>query len=238
MKAVLLAAGEGVRLKPLTNNTPKVMLLINGKPILEYNINLLRRHNIKDIAINLRYLPQKVKEYFKDGKYFGVNIVYSEEEEILGTAGALKKLSNLLDSEFVVVYGDVINNVNISDMIKFHKKKKGIATIALYEETENPQAKGLVKIDNNKKILNFIEKPKNPTTNLANAGIYIFEPEILNFIPEGKYFDCGHNLFPLLLSKGKNIYGYILKDEYLVDIGTIEKYNKVNEDINVRKIIL
>lgn len=238
MKAVLLAAGEGTRLKPLTNNIPKVMLLMNGKPVLEYNINLLKKYDIKDIAVNLWYLPHKIKEYFKDGKDWGIRIVYSEEKEILGTAGALKKLTNFLDIRFVVIYGDVINNINISDMIEFHKKKKGIATIALYEETENPKTKGLVEIDDNKKILNFIEKPKNPITNLANAGVYIFEPEVLDFIPKDRYFDCGRDLFPLLLSKGKNIYGYILKEEYLVDIGTIEKYNKANEDIKKGKLIL
>lgn len=238
MKAVLLAAGKGIRLKPLTDNTPKVMLLINGKPVLEYNISLLVKHNIKDIAINLWYSPQKIKKYFKDGKDFNTNIVYSEEKELLGTAGALKKLSNFLDTTFVVVYGDVISNINISDMIESHKKKKGIATVALYVEKENPKAKGLVEINEGLKILNFIEKPEKPVSNLANAGIYILEPEVLEFIPKNKHFDCGHDLFPLLLSKGKKIYGYLLKNEYLIDIGTIEKYNKINKDVKMGKFIL
>jgi len=238
MKAVLLAAGEGTRLKPLTDDTPKVMLLVGGKPVLEYNINLLAKHNIKDIAINLWYLPQKIKEYFKEGENFGANIIYSEEKSILGTAGALQRLSKFLNEPFVVIYGDVINNINLSDMIEFHKKKKGIATIALYEEKENPRAKGLVKVDKTQKVLEFIEKPKNPKTNLANGGVYIFEPGILKFIPKEKYFDCGHDLFPLLLKKKKKIYGYLLNNEYLIDIGTVEKYNKVNEDIKTKKIIL
>ena len=238
MKAVLLAAGEGTRLKPLTNNIPKVMLLVDEKPVLEHNINLLVKHKIRDIAINLYYLPKKIKKYFKNGKNWGINIFYSEEKKILGTAGALKNLSNFLDSSFVVVYGDVISNVNISEMIEFHKKKGCMATIALYEEKENPQAKGLVEIDDNQKILKFIEKPENPPINLANAGIYIFEPEILDFIPENKFFDCGHDLFPLLISNKKYIYGYLLKDEYLIDIGTIKNYNKINKDIKNKKLIL
>ena len=125
MKAIVLAAGKGERLKPLTNHVPKVMLLIANKPILQYHIEQLKKAGITDIAINLHHMPEKIKEYFGDGTRFGVNINYSYEENLLGTAGAVKKLKGFFDKTFVVVYGDIFSELNLKKLIDFHKQKKG-----------------------------------------------------------------------------------------------------------------
>lgn len=230
LKAIILSAGQGTRLKPLTDNCPKPMIKIGSKPVLEHTVNMLKKHGVTDIAINLHHYPQVVMDYFGDGKSFGVRMHYSLEKEILGTAGAVKKLKGYFDDTFVVVYGDVFSFTDITAMMRFHKGKKGIATIGLYE-VDNPHECGIVELTDDNKIAQFLEKPKKEEifTDMANAGIYILETEIMNYIPQDVYYDFGKDLFPLLLKNGIAMYGFII-NEYLIDIGTMKKYEQANRD--------
>ncbi len=228
MKTVILAAGKGTRLRPLTYNIPKCMVPINGKPLLEYTINLLKKHGLTDIIITTGYLAYQIQYYFNEGSGYGVNILYTKEKELLGTAGGLKRIQNFLDDTFVLIYGDNFTNMDLASLIKFHKKKKADITLALYEEKDKPSTKGLVEIDKRGRITKFVEKPEKPFTKLANAAIYVIEPEIMKFIPDNMLFDLNRDLIPLLIKKGKSVYG--LKIDYLVDIGTHKTYKKADKD--------
>jgi len=226
MKAIVLAAGKGERLKPLTNHVPKVMLLIANKPILQYHIEQLKKAGITDIAINLHHMPEKIKEYFGDGTRFGVNINYSYEENLLGTAGAVKKLKGFFDKTFVVVYGDIFSELNLKKLIDFHKQKKGKVTITVHE-SDHPWDSACVALNENNEVIKFVEKPgkENVFSNLTSTSLYVLEPEVIDFIPEG-YSDFAKDIFPKLLGKGIKIYAYITR-EYRKDIGTLERYGEV-----------
>ena len=237
MKAVILAAGYGKRLNPLTNRIPKVMLPLNNKPLLYYQINWLKKNGIKEIAINLHHLPSKIKDYLKKND-FGIKIKISYEKKILGTSGGVKKLENFLkDSTFIVFYGDNITNLNINNLLKFHKKKKGIATICLHEiDKKSIKEASVVELDKNSRILNFIEKPDLKEIDFSkkiysNAGVYIMEPEVLDFIPKGRFSDFGMEILPRLVSAGKAIFGYPLTGCYWREIGNIEKYSRAKKEI-------
>ena len=239
MKAIVLAAGKGQRLRSIVKDIPKPMIKVNGKPILEHNIELLKRYGITDIYINLHYLPEVISSYFNNGKKWGVNITYSYEPKILGTAGGVKKIvnnwwkletagknesilkplpSNL--GPFLVIYGDNYYNFNLAEIIKFHNEKKGIGTIGVYEKKDVSQS-GIVEMDNNNKIIKFIEKPKpyEIVSHLVNTGIYIFEFDVINYIPEG-FSDFGKDIFPFIIKQEK-LYGYVLEGK-LIAIDTPE----------------
>lgn len=239
MKAMILAAGEGTRLRPLTLDRPKPMLPIGGKPLLEHLVRWLRRHGIADMAINLHYKPEAITDYFGDGRRFGVSITYSYEERLLGTAGAVKRLEGTFDDTFVVVYGDLLTNLDLGALIQFHVAKRRtsisnqrpLATVALYH-VSNPSQCGLVELDGQGRITRFVEKPPAHAvfTDLANAGVLVLEPEVLDHIPRHEFCDFGHHLFPRLLAKGVPMYGYpISEGEYVMDIGTMEKYERAQQ---------
>jgi len=230
VKAIILAAGVGIRMLPLTREVPKPMLKIGGKPILEHLINLLKKYEVNEIAINLHHLPEVIKGYFGNGEKFGVKITYSYEADLLGSAGAVKKLKDFFKETFFVIYGDLFTNANLKKLLEFHRAKSSGVSIALYE-VDNPEECGIVQIDAESKIEKFIEKPKAEEvfTNLANAGIYVMEPDIINFIPENSFFDFGKDLFPVLIEKEIPLYGYPVK-EYLKDLGTADKYNEVQRE--------
>ena len=225
MKAMILAAGEGIRLRPLTLSTPKVMLPLAGKPLLEYTLDLLRFYDITEVAINLNYLPKVVMDWLGNGDRFGVRVTYSVEDPILGTAGALAKLRGFFDDTFVVIYGDMLTDLDISSLKEFHQAKGALATVTLFE-VEDPSSYGIVEIDSEHRILRFVEKPAPGTTtsNLANAGIYMLQPEVVDHIPSDTFYDFGYDVFPALLSKGARLYGYVTTDSML-DTGTIENYH-------------
>jgi len=231
MKAMILAAGEGTRLRPLTLNTPKVMLPIAGRPLLQYTIDLLRFYNITEVAINLHHLPKIVMDWLGDGDKFGIGVTYSIEDPILGTAGALTRLRDFFDETFVVVYGDMLTNLNISSLVEFHQAKGALASLTLFE-VEDPSSYGIVEIDSERRILRFVEKPAPGTTssNLANAGIYVLQPEVIDYIPSETFYDFGHDLFPALLSKGARLFGYVTTDSIL-DTGTMEYYRRAERDL-------
>jgi len=225
MKAIILAAGKGERLRGTLNNIPKPMVKINGKPILEHNILLLERYGITDIYINLHHQPNVIREHFGDGKKYGVNIKYSYEETLLGTAGAVRKIADEYWNRkecFILLYGDNLYQYDLREIINFHMRKKSIATIAVYEK-DNVSQSGIVVLDKDNKILKFIEKPKPEelVSNLVNTGIYVLHPKVLNYIPLGKILDFGKDVFPEMIQKGENVFGLIVAGN-LIAIDTPE----------------
>ncbi|MCL2485713.1 MAG: NDP-sugar synthase [Endomicrobia bacterium] len=225
MKAFVLAAGAGTRLRPLTSDIPKPMVPIVGKPALQHTLENLKKYGFKDVCVNLYHCPGVIVDYFKDNDT-GLNIKYSLEEKLLGTAGAIKKQENFFDETFVVMSGDGLTDINLKKALEFHKKKKSIATIVL-KEIDARFEYGITLTDKNGKIKSFVEKPrwKDIFADTVNTGIYIFEPEIFKYIPKDKFFDFSMDLFPLFLKNKKNIYGYVMK-EYWTDIGNILEYKK------------
>lgn len=227
MKAIIVAGGRGKRLKPITENLPKPMVEVNGKPILLHIINLFKKYGIKDFIITLCYLPDVITNYFGGGKKFGVNITYTYEDpkKPLGTAGAISLAKNLIDDTFIVTYADILRDFDISEMVNFHKKNKAFATINIYRR-KSEGSKSVAVLGKNKKVTKFVESPNQKTKGqkyiLSNGSFYIFEPGIFNFISEGKKADFGFDIFPKLLKSKINIFGFFSRG-YLIDIGNIEK---------------
>lgn len=237
MKGVILAGGKGERLRPLTDNLPKPMVEIFGKPLLEYHIELFRKYNIRNILFCLHYLPEKIMGHFGNGKNFGVSIRYSIEKEQMGTAGALKNSEKFFDETFIVMYGDNFTNINLKKLEYFHRKKKGLATIVLIKKRLHEKSSSLILANKNSRIKSFVEKPIEEdikkvkgSFKYVNAGIYVLEPKILKFIPKKK-FDFGHDLFPLLLKNKIILFGYeIPEDTYLNEIGTMQKLEAIRQN--------
>lgn len=228
MKGMILAAGEGRRLRPLTDHTPKPMLPVAGRPLLEHTIIHLRDCGITDLAVNLYHLPTIVKDYFGDGHRWDVNLRYSVEEQLLGSAGGVKRLQSFFDDTFVVYYGDLFTRTDLRAMVEYHRQSGAVATMGLYQ-VPDPWNRGIVELDHSQMIVRFAEKPPRDQvfSNLANAGIYVLEPEVLNYIPPEQEYDFGHDVFPDMLAKDVQVAGYIIED-LLIDIGLPEKYEEVN----------
>jgi len=231
MQAVIMAGGEGTRLRPLTCKLPKPMVPVLNKPVMEYSIELLKQHHIKDIAVTLMFLPQHIKNYFEDGSKWNVNLQYYVEEQPLGTAGSVKNAEQFLKETFVIISGDALTDIDISAALEFHKSKGATITLVLRRE-EKPLEYGVVLTDEQGKVQRFIEKPpwEKVVCDTVNTGIYILEPEILERIPHGRSYDFGKDLFPALLADGEKMYGYITED-YWCDIGDIQTYISAHRDI-------
>lgn len=232
MKAFILAAGLGTRLRPLTYKIPKVMIKIGDKPVLEHLIILCKKHQIEDIIINLHHLPEKIRNYFGTGEKWRVKIAFSFEPKILGNAGALKKVEALLeDEDFFVFNGDVMTNLNLTKMWRFHQKKGGIATFLIHQ-SDHPQDSSLVVVNNESRVVKFGKKAKGK---LTKSGTHIFKPGVLKYIPKGKEYSLEKELIPKLISKGLPIYGFYSED-YSHDVGTLERLKKVRKDYQSGKI--
>ncbi|MGB9724254.1 MAG: nucleotidyltransferase family protein [Chloroflexia bacterium] len=221
-RAVILCAGEGRRLRPLTARLPKPLLPVGGRPALDYTLELCRFHGLTEIAINLHHRPQAIPEHLGDGAAWGLHIRYSYEPVLLGSAGALEPLRDFLDRPFFVLYGDVLTNLDLTAMHTYHRRRGGMGTVALYR-VPDPQRCGIVELEADGRLRTFVEKPAQPFGDLANAGIYLLEPEVLEALPQKRPCDFGQDLFPHLLRLGIALYGYRLSPaEYLIDIGTPE----------------
>lgn len=221
-KAIILAGGKGTRMKPMTNFLPKPMLRIQDKPTLEHNIDLLKRHGIKDIIISIGYKGDKIKEHLGDGSQLGVNIIYVEEDSPMGTGGPLNLMKERITDTFLLMNGDELKDIDLEDMFMFHKRNKGVATIAL--TTAGDPSKYGVAVMNGNKIMTFIEKPsrKSAPSNLINAGLYIMEPEVLKMIPEG-FSMVETDVFPKLATDEK-LLGYVFSGQWF-DTGTPERFS-------------
>ncbi|KNZ70492.1 nucleotidyltransferase [Thermincola ferriacetica] len=231
MKAVIMAGGQGSRLRPLTCNKPKPMVPVLNKPVMEYAIELLRKHGITEIAVTLQYLPDKIKEYFGDGLRYGVQLHYFEETIPLGTAGSVRNAAEFLDETFLVISGDGITDYDLTKAVAYHKEKKGIVTLVL-AKVANPLEYGVVMCDDSGKIIRFLEKPSwgEVFSDTVNTGIYVIEPEIFNYFDKDIFFDFSKDLFPLLMEKGRELYGYIATG-YWSDIGSLEQYRQTHFDL-------
>ncbi len=238
LQAVLLVGGLGTRLRPLTNDRPKSIVPVVNRPVLEHTINYLKRFGINDIIITLNYLPEVIEEYFGDGSEFGIRLTYFMEEEPRGTAGAVKNAESYLEKTFFVLNGDVFTDMDLNNMLAFHRKKKAETTIAL-TWVENPSAFGVVETDAKNRVIRFIEKPSpgTETTNWINAGTYILEHDVLNSIPPNVHHMFENGLFPHLVNTGKPVYGYPYKG-YWLDMGNPAHYYTINMDMMSQKLNL
>lgn len=235
MKAIILVGGEGLRLRPLTCNVPKPMVPVVNKPFLEHMLDNLKRHHIDEVILAICYLPDAIQQHFGDGGNFGLHITYAVEATPLGTGGAVKNAEQFLDDTFVVFNGDIFSDLDLSDMLTFHRTRKAKATIAL-TPVEDPTAYGVVEMDSQDRIQRFIEKPSRETltSNLINAGTYIFEPEVLELIPSGVFHMVERGLFPELVNRNVPFFGY-RSNAYWIDIGVPQDYLKLHHDILMGK---
>lgn len=235
MKALFLAGGKGLRLQPLTNKIPKPMVPIMNKPLLERTFETLKKIGITEIVISTCYQPDYIKNYFGNGKDFGVKIEYVVEDVPMGTAGAIRKAGAQFNDTFIVFNSDILSDIDIQEMIHFHKSSNALATIAV-TEVEDPSAYGVIEYDANGYAVSFIEKPQPDqiSSKYINAGTYIFEQKVLEEIPEERAVSIEKETFPLLLLKGHKI-GVYKSSSYWIDIGTLDKYKQVHMDILYKK---
>jgi mannose-1-phosphate guanylyltransferase/phosphomannomutase len=238
VKAVVMAGGEGTRLRPLTSNQPKPMVPIVGKPCMEHIIELLEKHGFEDVIVTVAFMPQAIRGYFGGGESLGVSIRYSVEESPAGTAGSVKLAEEALDETFLVISGDALCDVDLAELVRFHREKGALATIGLVS-VPNPLEFGIVVTDSDGRIERFLEKPSwgQVFTDTINTGIYVLEPEVLRHVPTDRPYDFSKELFPLLLEMGRPLYGYVA-EAYWQDIGNLDQYRQANFDALDEKVRL
>lgn len=226
-----MAGGKGTRLRPLTCGIPKPMVPILNKPVMEYAINLLKEHEIKDVAVTMAYLPDIIKDYFSKGEKWGVSLNYFIEDIPLGTAGSVKNCGDFINEPFVVISGDALTDLDLTAAIEYHKRNNSKATLVLKKEPV-PLEYGVVITDDTGRIQRFMEKPSwgEVFSNTINTGIYILEPEVMNYYKKGENFDFSKDLFPKLLQDNVPMYGYVTED-YWCDIGALGSYKDTQFDM-------
>jgi mannose-1-phosphate guanylyltransferase/phosphomannomutase len=228
---MILAAGVGSRLDPLTRNLPKPLVPIVNRPVMEHIIELLKKHGFNEIMVNLHYLGDQIEAYFGDGKRFGVKMFYSHEDQLWGDAGSVKKVEDFFrDETFLVVGGDDLADIDLTRLLKHHRDKKALSTIAL-SLVDDPSEYGIVLTNEDDRITRFLEKPKGEVifSNTANTGFYVFEPEVFDLIPKGTFYLFGKQLYPTMLDQKRPIYGY-LTAAYWKDVGNLAVYRQTHVD--------
>lgn len=230
MKAMILAAGVGSRLDPLTRQTPKPMVPIVGKPVITHIIDHLKSHGISEIMVNLHYLGDVIADYLGDGARFGIPITCVQEDQLWGDAGSVKRAEEFFkDGTFLIVGGDDISDMDLSALFKFHADNHAAGTIAL-TDVDDPSQFGIVLTDEGGRINRFLEKPKGEVfSKTANTGVYVLEPEVLGLIPPGTFYGFGNEVFPQLLMSGRPFYGFRTQS-YWKDVGNIGVYRQTNFD--------
>ncbi|MFZ9149102.1 sugar phosphate nucleotidyltransferase [Vulcanococcus sp.] len=238
MKAMILAAGKGTRVRPITHTIPKPMIPILQKPVMEFLLELLREHGFTEIMVNVSHLAEEIENYFRDGQRFGVEIAYSFEGRIedgeligdaVGSAGGLKKIQTFqrfFDDTFVVLCGDALIDLDLSEAVRRHKAKGAMASLITKRvPRDQVSSYGVVVTDEDGRVLSFQEKPAvdEAASDMINTGIYIFEPQVLDYVPEGVPFDIGSDLFPRLVADGAPFYALPMEFEW-VDIGKVPDY--------------
>jgi mannose-1-phosphate guanylyltransferase len=238
MKAMILAAGKGTRVRPITHTIPKPMIPILQKPVMEFLLELLREHGFTEVMVNVSHLAEEIENYFRDGQRFGVEIAYSFEGRIedgeligdaLGSAGGLKKIQNFqrfFDDTFVVLCGDALIDLDLSEAVRRHREKGALASLITKRvPMEQVSSYGVVVTDGDGRVRSFQEKPDvaDAASDMINTGIYIFEPEVLDYVPSGVPFDIGSDLFPKLVESGAPFYALPMEFEW-VDIGKVPDY--------------
>src|SRR5258706_217711 len=240
MQALILAGGKGTRLRPLTVYTPKPIVPVVNRPFLLYQIEVLRRVGITDITLSLSYQPDKIELILGNGSEFGVNLHYITEPSPMGTGGAYKFAADALRETTIVFNGDILTNLNVGKLVEFHNANNAAATITLVA-VDDPSRYGLAEIDKENRIRQFVEKPRpdelaNLKINTINAGIYVLEPSILDIIAKDANKSFEYEIFPDILGRKLPFFGYVIKDEYWLDIGTPASYLKAHHDFLNGKI--
>lgn len=230
MKAIIMAGGEGTRLRPLTCGRPKPMMPVVNRPMMEHILELLKKHGVDEIGVTLQYLPEAIRDHFGNGADFGVHMRYYVEEVPLGTAGSVKNAHKFLNQTFIVISGDALTDLNLGQALEFHRKKGAMATLVL-KQVDCPLEYGVVITDKEKRITQFLEKPGwgEVFSDTVNTGIYILEPEVLNYFDVGQRFDFSKDLFPLLLRDKQPMFGLALPG-YWCDIGNLQQYVQAHQD--------
>jgi NDP-sugar pyrophosphorylase family protein len=227
VRALVLAAGYGDRLRPLTDRIPKPMIEIGGKPILQHNLELLGRAGVREVAVNVHYRPDSIRTYFGDGFALGAALTYFYEPELLGTAGAIRNAAEFLrGDDFLVVYGDNLSTIDLRALIARHREREAEMTLALYHR-DDPGQSGIVGLDESDRITRFLEKPspEDIFSHWVNAGYLVAKPSLLDAIPHRTPCDLGRDLFALLLQRGAKLAGYRMTEE-LWWIDTLEDYER------------
>ncbi len=231
MKAVVMAGGDGARLRPLTVGRPKPMVPVVNKTVMAHILELLRSHGITEVVVTLRYLASVIQDFFEDGSNLGMKLTYVVEEAPLGTAGSVKNAAQWLDETFLVISGDALTDFDLTEILRAHKAHGALATITL-THVPNPLEYGVTIIDDNSDVVRFLEKPSwgEVISDTVNTGIYVLEPEVLDLIPSNMPYDFSKELFPTMLQSGMTIYGHVASG-YWCDIGNIEEYRRANVDL-------
>lgn len=233
MKAVMLVGGFGTRLRPLTLDVKKELMPVANRPFLEHVLGHLAKHGVDEAILTTGYLAEAFHA-FPAERAHGVKLTIVKEDEPLDTCGAVKNVEHLLDGTFLVLNGDIFTSLDITGLVAYHRERETLGTLTL-KPVDDPRAYGLVPIDDDGRIERFVEKPRPEeiVTNLINAGTYVLEPEVLNYVPVGEPFSFERpavgGLFPLMLSEGEALYGYV-SDSYWLDIGTPQKYLQATHD--------
>src|SRR3954447_23236366 len=231
MKAVIMAGGEGTRLRPLTSNCPKPMLPLANRPMMEHIVGLCKRHGIDEIVVTVAFLANQIRTYFGDGSAFGVRMVYATEDQPLGTAGSVRNAMAELDERFLVISGDVLTDIDLGRIVDFHDQHKALATIGLVA-VPDPLEFGIVITHDDGSIERFLEKPTwgQVFSDTINSGIFVLEPRIFDYIdPEGAV-DFSSEVFPALLEAKEPLFGAVASG-YWEDVGTIEAYVRAHQDV-------
>lgn len=233
MNAMILAAGKGTRLHPLTETMPKPMVPVVGRPVLEHTVCWLRDHGVRRIAINLHHLPESVRNHFGDGGRLGVDIRYSEEPELLGTAGGVKKIEAFFEDPFLVIYGDVLTDLDLTALVAVHRSRAGQphATLALDQRPDTTQC-GVVELGADDRVSGFIEKPRPEEIRSpwVNSGVMVLDQALLARIPAGRFCDFGREILPAWCADGVPIFGWRLPaGTFLIDVGTPESYRRAEQ---------
>jgi mannose-1-phosphate guanylyltransferase len=228
---MLLGAGLGTRLRPITYEVPKPMVPVLGRPVMEHILRLLERHGLRDVIANLHYFPDMIRDYFGDGSDDGVRLSYSYEPELLGTAGGVRNVRDFLgDETFLIISGDALTDIDLSGLCTRHREAGGIGTLAL-KPVDDPSQLGVAILGENGRIQGFQEKPDpaEALSNLGSCGIYVFEPEIFDYFPEQKFVDWAQDVFPTVLERDVPLYGHEI-DDYWNDVGSIKEFRQGNFD--------
>lgn len=237
MKVVILAGGRGTRMGSLTEDIPKPMVKLADKPLIEHQIDLVKKFNYNDISILTGYKGEVIKDYFLDGNKWNVKINYHSDPKPLGTSGSLKEIENIISDTFILLYGDTMIDIDFKDLLKFHHEKGGIATL-LVHPNDHPFDSDLLEIDDNDRVTSFFSKPhkkKSYRRNLVNAALYVLSPKIFKFIKKNSFSDFGKDIFPKLISLNQSIFAYNTT-QYIKDVGTIERLKEVESDFLSGKV--
>ena len=232
MKAVVMAGGEGTRLRPMTANMPKPLLPVVNRPIMEHVLRLLRRHGYTEVVVTVQFLASLVRNYFGDGEELGMRLQYATEEEPLGTAGSVKNAeAALADDTFLVITGDALTDIDLTDLVAFHKRNKALVTVCL-TRVPDPLEFGITILDDDGQVQRFLEKPTwgQVFSDTVNTGIYVMEPEVFDYVKQGESVDWSGDVFPQLIEEGRAVFGYVAEG-YWEDVGTLESYHKAQADV-------